>query len=531
MDKLTEAILEKLEERQALPKNEIQRILDQLKSGLYSLEEMLLQSGVSKEVLLKAKAAALGGIEWVDFDAFQPDLEMVGLIPKETALRYNLLCIGKKESKLVVAMSDPEDAFGLEYAQMITGYEMIPAAALELDLTAQINALYPDKKQGVGISAKEAVEEKKLEEIGKKRFLSLDFHEGKRPEAKTAVSLFNLARELSDTLDMDHLLLKVLDAIEELCDSEAGSILLYDEILHVLYFKCASGEKGELLKQVVLPVAEDSIAGWVALHREPVIVNDIARENRHYKGMDQLLKFKTKNLVCIPIISGGKLYGVLESVNKKNGNFSDEDKAYLMFLAAHTGVCLANAKLVDELQDYFSSSLEILISAVESLDSGFKGHVSSVYKLSLALAKDAGISGKTYQVIAYASLLHDIGKLKLLALPEDEIQKQHSASGFQMVKEIKLLKEAAPLIQLHHEKWDGSGFPEGLKGETIPLPARIISLAESFVEWGERTGWKVPVSEFIVKEGDSHDPRLVGSLEKVVKNLSGFQSSSAVSKS
>ena len=144
-----------------LPKNEIQRILDQLKSGLYSLEEMLLQSGVSKEVLLKAKAAALGGIDWVDFDAFQPDLEMVRLIPKETALRYNLLCIGKKESKLVVAMSDPEDAFGLEYAQMITGYEMIPAAALELDLTAQINALYPDKKQGVGISAKEAVEASK----------------------------------------------------------------------------------------------------------------------------------------------------------------------------------------------------------------------------------------------------------------------------------------------------------------------------------------------------------------------------------
>jgi putative nucleotidyltransferase with HDIG domain len=523
MDKLTEAILDNLDQAGVLPKKEIDRILDQLKSGFSSLEDLLLQSGASKTSLLKAKASAFGGIDWIDFDAFQPELEMVKLIPRATASRYNLLCIGKREGKLVVAASHPDDAFGLEYVQMITGSEIIPVVALDSDLKAQIDTAYPDKKQVVGISAKEAVEEKKLEEVGKKRFISLDFHEGKRPEAKTAVSIFEITRQLSETLDIDQLLLKVMDAVEALCNSEASSVLLYDETLHVLYFKCASGEKGELLKQVVLPVSEDSIAGWVALHREPVIVNDMTGENRHYKGIDQLLKFKTRNLICIPIVSNGKLFGVLEAVNKKGEIFSEEDKAYLNLLAGQTGVCLANAQLVDELQDYFSSSLEILIGAVESLDPGFKGHVSSVYKIALSLAKDAGISGKTYSAIAHASLLHDIGKLKLSGLPEEEVKKQHPLVGANMTKEIKILKDVAPIISKHHEKWDGSGFPEGLKGEEIPLPARILSLAENFVEWGEKTEWKIPAADFISKEGGTYDPRLLGSLEKIVKNFPGFQ--------
>jgi putative nucleotidyltransferase with HDIG domain len=525
-ERFLESFVKSLETHQTiLTRKDIEKIIGKARETRSSSIELLEKAGVPKTALLKAKSEAFGGMDWIDLSTTLVEPEMARLIPKTTAQRYDVLCVGKKNGKLVVAMNDPSDVFAVEYISMSTGCEILPLVALEKDLKNAIQQAYGAEEnkakasfeKKVGMGGKEAVEETLLQEVGKKPILMLELESHPKPSPQNV--LLSITRELAGTLEIDKLLLKILEATQQLCQSEESSILLYDEKLHLLYFKCATGKNGEALKKVILPVNEESIAGWVALHREGLIINDTAKDSRHYKGIDQLLKFQTRSLICIPILVGGKLYGVLEAINKKEGNFSEEDKNLLSFLAGHAGICLANAALVDELHNYFLHSVEILITAVEALNPSFKGHIVEVARLCNAIAKELGIGGKTYETITYAALLHDIGKLHTPSLPSSDIEKMHPVLGAEMLKEIKLLKEVVPLVKMHHEWFDGSGFPEGLSGEALPIGARILSLAEDFAEWKEENGWAKPLEAFLQERGSHHDPRVLGALQRVAPLL------------
>lgn len=543
MDRLTETFLDSLEDQKALSRKKLEKIAAAARETKRPIAVLLEESGVPKSAILKAKSEAFGGVPPVDLTTFIPEPELVKLIPKAMALRHNLLCIGKKDGKLVVAMSDPGDVFAVEYVAMRTGCELIPRVALEKDLQRAIETFYGKeenrppqspsaKSRTVGSGGKEAVEESSLQEIRKRPPIPLSVEPSQTDSArgrtaptaaadavKSPATLLKLVRELSSTLEIDKLLLKIIEAALQLCGAEESSILLYDENLNVLYFKCASGPDGEALKQVILPVTEESIAGWVALHRDTLLVEDTSKEKRHYKGIDQLLNFKTRNVLCVPILVGGKLYGVLEAINKQSGAFTAEDRQQLEFLAGHSGVCLANAALVDELHDYFIQSLEILIGAVEAQHPSFKGHSTEVARLSSAIARDLGIGGKTYEIISYAALLHDVGKLRLPPGAGGDMEKQHPALGAEMLKDVKMLREAIPFIRMHHERFDGSGYPDGLSGDALPLAARILSLAEDYAEWGEESRWSKPADAFIQDRGSRHDPRVLGSFQKVAQSL------------
>lgn len=290
-------------------------------------------------------------------------------------------------------------------------------------------------------------------------------------------TLCEIGKDLSATMDLDELLTKIMEGAKQICEVGADSILLLDKKRDELYFRIALGEKGDEIKKITLPV-EEGIAGWVAKSGEPLIVNDVSADPRFSKKIDDITKFKTKSILCVPIRFKDEILGVIEVLNKSNEKgFTDTDLQYLTVLASQAAVAFNNSLILDELHNFFINMIEILVIAIESLEPESKGHGVRVARLATAMARQLKIDKKDYEDLYYAALIHDIGKLKT-----EEPKQLHPLIGAEMVKSIKLLQGTVPLIKYHHERFDGTGYPEGLKEEQMPLGASILAIAEDFEE-------------------------------------------------
>jgi HD-GYP domain-containing protein (c-di-GMP phosphodiesterase class II) len=300
--------------------------------------------------------------------------------------------------------------------------------------------------------------------------------------------LFEIARTLSSTLDLDVLLKKIGKAAEKLTDAEASSILLLDDDRKNLYFKTATGEKGHAVKKFTVPVGT-GLAGWVAREWKPVIVNDVSKDDRFMKKMDDSTGFVTRSVLAVPLMLGGELVGVCEAINKRAaGGFDTADRNILQNLANFAAVSIMNARLVETQQNFFTNMIEILTAAIEARDPRYLGHPSRVAELACAIGRKLGVEGQAYRDLYYGSLLHDIGMIALnhrvlteqatLLAQERSVERIHPVLGAELLKDVRMLHGILPVVRHHHEHWDGSGHPDRLAGERIPLAARILCLVE-----------------------------------------------------
>ncbi|MCE1247285.1 MAG: GAF domain-containing protein [Firmicutes bacterium] len=326
-------------------------------------------------------------------------------------------------------------------------------------------------------------------------------------------------QELASVSDLESLLNGILETALEMCNSSAASILKLDEKTGELYFKAVIDEKSEDLKKIRFD-SSLGIAGWVIKNRESVIVNDVSSDPRHYKDIDHLINFSTKKMICVPVLWEDKIIGVMEVLNKNgDGPYTNQDLEYLTILANHAGASMHITEMMGNLQNFFVNMLEILMMATETL--GFEqGHSVRIARLAMKIAREMGVSEKHYKEIYYASLIHDIGRIKVA---RDHIvggERMIPALGAEMIKPVTMLKSLAPVLESHHERWDGSGFPKGMKGDEIPLGSRIIGLAEDYVEWIEEESFKNQYDPFLQDDffrtiNRIHDPSVVEAFKTI----------------
>jgi putative nucleotidyltransferase with HDIG domain len=334
-----------------------------------------------------------------------------------------------------------------------------------------------------------------------------------------------MGHKLSSSTDTDELLALISAAIPEVCESETSSIILMDDDRKDMYFKETTGKMGEIIKRIRIPLNENSIAGYCIMHKTPVLVNDTSKDPRHYKKTDQVSGFSTRSILACPIIWGDKVFGCLEAVNKLENGFNEKDQEYLNILAHQAAVALKNVYLMERLQNFFSYSVEILIAAIETLEPYAQGHTIKVARLSTAIARKMGLSGKELEEIWYAAYFHDVGKLtrESIYMSRQEIEKMHTIMGAGLVEKIKLLENCAPFIRHHHERWDGSGFPDGLKGDAIPMGAQIIGISEDYVEKRSGAEEQNNLEDFNARyleyAGMKFNPDLVGILREVLESI------------
>jgi signal transduction histidine kinase len=163
--------------------------------------------------------------------------------------------------------------------------------------------------------------------------------------------LQNLTRTLSSELNLERLLQMILASAVQVMGASAGSLLLLDQGTNELVFEVIEGGGGVALEGTRMP-ADKGIAGWVVTNREPLIVDDVNRDDRHYRDIPQDYDFSTASLLCVPLIAKGQVIGVLQVLNKEPGKyFTAEDQEFLTTFAAQSAVAIENARLYQSLRE------------------------------------------------------------------------------------------------------------------------------------------------------------------------------------
>lgn len=302
-------------------------------------------------------------------------------------------------------------------------------------------------------------------------------------------TLIELTALINSTLDTHEIRKRAIEAAARLADAETGSLLLIDRETGELFFEVALGEKGGRLKEVRLKKGQ-GIAGWVAEKGEAVIIDDVQSDPRFFRGADAKSEFVTRNIACVPVRTKEKILGVLQAVNKKNGVFDSEDGEVLSALANQVAVAIENAGLYRELKDAFYGTAQALAETIEKRDPYTGGHTRRVMNYSLAIGQAMGLGRAEMENLRLSAILHDIGKIGVrdnVLLKEGKLAPEELASmnlhpgyGSEILAHVHQLKDVIPGVRGHHEKYDGSGYPDNLRQGAIPLSARIISVADCF---------------------------------------------------
>ena len=219
-----------------------------------------------------------------------------------------------------------------------------------------------------------------------------------------------------------------------------------------------------------------------------------------------------KTVLVHPVISDGQVIGLLIAGDKEGPDTaaSSGDMKLLGAIATHMAIFLENADLYDDLNAMFLGTLEALTASIDAKDRYTCGHSQRVALLTQQLAEAIGFDEHTAARMRIAGLVHDVGKigvpeavlLKPGKLTEEEFDwiRKHPEIGYRILKDIPQLRDILPGVLHHHEHWDGTGYPEGLAGHSIPLVARLIALADAFDAMSSNRAYRRDLSRRAVLE-------------------------------
>ncbi len=302
--------------------------------------------------------------------------------------------------------------------------------------------------------------------------------------------LYQVGRRVGSVSQLSRLVEQITRMTQRTLNASASSVLLLDEQRQELVFEIVEGQAKKHLRKVRLN-DQSGIAGWVAHNGKPLIINDVSKDERFNKGVDETTGFNTRAIICAPLVVNSKCIGVIEVLNKADGSdFSGQDLEALVSVASTAAIAIENLRLNQTLLDAYKSTIKALVSAIDAKDSYTRGHSQRVTEYALLGAASLSFSEAELEDLEYAGLLHDIGKIGIadsiltkpapLTAEERNIICKHPLIAANMLNEIPFLEKARTLVLLHHERYDGKGYPDGLKGEDIPMGARLLAVADAF---------------------------------------------------
>ncbi len=343
-------------------------------------------------------------------------------------------------------------------------------------------------------------------------------------------TIFQYVVKITNERDVDKLLVNLADMGRDLVSADRCTVWLIDRKKGKIWSKVAHG-----VDRIEIPLSK-GIAGYVAKTGEHLVINDAYKDDRFDQQVDITTGYHTRNILALPVQNNqGETIGVYQAINKMTGNtrFSKKDLEHLLLAASYTGNQLEAIALQEEIE---STQREIILTLAEvgemrSKETG--NHVKRVAEYSEILAKAYGLDPDEVSLLRNASPMHDIGKiaipdsilLKHGSLTDEERKKMqaHTTLGFEMLNhsDRKLLKTAALVAVQHHEKWDGTGYPNRLKGEEIHVFGRLLAIADVFDALICRRVYKDPwsvdkiIAMFTERKGKDFEPKAIDAFLKV----------------
>ncbi len=332
-------------------------------------------------------------------------------------------------------------------------------------------------------------------------------------------------RDLSETMDI--LLEKVILQL----GVDAAIALIVNKDAQELAYVVGRGLDDSLVRDETLPIGE-GLDGRAAKEKRIVYIHDLRNDPRALPIKPLTDKEGFLSYFAVPLITHDEVNGVLEIFHRSYIQSDDEWLGFLESLASQASIAMGNAILLSDLQrsneeltKAYDSTIEGWSYALDLRDKETEGHTQRVTELTLELANEFGFNAEELNHIRRGCLLHDIGKLgvpdrilfKETALEPEEwmLMKEHPLHALEMLRPIHYLQQALDIPLNHHEKWDGSGYPHGLKGEEIPLAARLFAVVDVWdaitSDRSYRPAWSDEKAlEFIKAESGKHfDPKVV----------------------
>ncbi|MFO7735119.1 MAG: response regulator [bacterium] len=241
-----------------------------------------------------------------------------------------------------------------------------------------------------------------------------------------------------------------------------------------------------------------------------------------------------ESLMVIPLIHAGKITGFFIFLSfLENKRFMKEQQHPLEVFAGYFATVIENANLYRDMMSSFNQTIQGFVHAIEAKDTYTKGHSERVTMYSVATAQEMGMSSQQIEILYKGGRLHDIGKIGLhyeklnkpgkLTEEEWEMFRKHPAIGKSILKPMEFLSQFVPVVYQHHERWDGGGYPSGLKGDEIQIEARIVAIADTYdAMTSDRPYRKALSHEIAFKEiekcsGTQFDPEIVPFFIKAIE--------------
>lgn len=345
------------------------------------------------------------------------------------------------------------------------------------------------------------------------------------------VALRNIDSAITSSLDLRRTLNVLLEQILSQLHIDAAAVLLYHSHRGQLEYAAGRGFHTSHITQSRMQTGEGS-AGRVASDRQMLIIEDLARPGLQLMRPQLVRDEGFVSYYGVPLVAQGELRGVLELFHRSPLKPDPDWLEFLESLGLVAAVALENAFLFEALQrsnselaQAYESTIEGWARALDFRDKETEGHSRRVTELTVAIAEVLGLADDELAHVRRGALLHDIGKmgipdrilLKPGALDDEEwrIMKNHPNAAYELLAPIEYLRVALEIPYCHHEKWDGSGYPRGLKGEAIPLPARIFAIVDVWdalcSDRPYRPAWSAERAlDYIRAESARHfDPRVV----------------------
>ncbi|MBI4824232.1 MAG: GAF domain-containing protein [Nitrospirae bacterium] len=336
------------------------------------------------------------------------------------------------------------------------------------------------------------------------------------------------------TYEIDRTILSTLNRKEilEVVAKNTQRIIPADKVITI---ELNDEDTGYIYRSGLIPIGASPFLYSIIKTGRVVSVPDLSVFRHPETVTTDFIKEGFSSLIAIPLYTKGKKFGCIIMASKRVAAFDKEDIANGEKLTAQVAIALENAKLYEDIKELFISIIGVLVNAVDAKSTWTKGHSERVTTYAMILGKEMGLAEGDMEKLRLASLLHDIGKIgtydvildKPERLTDDEfaLVKMHPAKGAEILEPIKQLKDIAPIIKGHHEKLDGSGYPDGLKGDEIPLLARILCVSDSFDSMtADRPYRPAPGKEYAVSElkrcsGTQFDPRVVEAFLRGMKKF------------
>jgi len=394
-----------------------------------------------------------------------------------------------------------------------TGFPTLDTAVEGLKLGAYDYLTKPFHLEEIGEKVKRALANRQLEEE------NLLF-------AKL-VSLHEVTKVLSSTHIISDLNKRLLDFSVKLARADAGALMFFNNAqqLFIAGFFPAGYDQTFWGQEFFAACSQ-----WVVGHEEPL---SLEAAGAAPPGLPRIPS-QLQSYVVFPLRTPKRMLGVLNLIRiEGSAAFSNIDLEIINVLTSQASISIENARLYHSIRDNYLKTIRGFAMAVEAKDHYTHGHSENVMKYTVVLAKKLGLSDVDIDQIKYAGLLHDIGKIgvseailnkpgRLTAEEYNEIKK-HPDLGARIISDVPFLQPLVPLIRHHHEFFDGSGYPDGIARDEIPLGARILCVADSFEAmtsnrpYRKAIGMERAIEILDMEKGKQFDPGVIDAFLGLVK--------------